>query len=267
MLQLHSCLMRLKVQCFGSNIFFTDLVKSNKRCPNAIISSDLEYFLLLVGHFSVPSANLHNLWICASHYQSLIAARRCAKCELCKTLFGKPKACVKRQQLRPVNKLQAISIWLCRQLAVYNHWVCDSCRKMIARNFVTEETMDRAERMFQRLYNENDDIVRTPSTATKSFVDDDDDYCPSLEAHSPSIQRNTLVDFRRMLRESGFSGKVQSSSYSKATLKYQRDYRMRTKKIFLHLARLLVLDEYEELWEDMAEDEYRKKDFPDNKCI
>lgn len=227
----------------------------------------MEYFLLLIGHFAVPSMNLHNLYICASHYQHLIAVRRCSKCELCKPLFSKPKACVKRQQLRSVNKVQAVSIWLCRQLTFYNYWVCDACRKMIARDFVTDETTDRAHRMFQRLYNEHDDIVRTPSTATKSFVDDGDDYCPLPEVYSPSIQRNALADFRRMLRDSGFNGRVQSSSYSKATSKYRRDYRTKTKKIFLHLAELLVSDDYEELWQDMVDDEYKKNDSSENKYI
>jgi hypothetical protein len=256
------------VQCHGSYICFTDLVKSNKRCPNSSISSDLEHFLLLIGHFAVPSINLHHLNICGSHYQHLIAARRCNKCELCKPLFGKARACFRRELLRSVNKVQAVSIWLCRQLSVYNQWVCDACRKMIARDFVTDETMERAHIMFQRLYNEQDDIVRTPSTATKSSADDDDEYRETFDAYSPVLQRGALANFRQMLRDQGFDGRVRSSlSYSSASLKYQRDYRTRTKKIFLHLAKLLVSDDYEELWQGIVDDENKNNDLPENKYI
>jgi hypothetical protein len=42
------------------------------------------------------------------------------------------------------------------------------CRKKTARDFITAETIEVADDMFQRLYNEQDDIVRTLSTATKS---------------------------------------------------------------------------------------------------
>jgi hypothetical protein len=258
------------VQCLGSHISFTDLVKSNQRCPNINISSDLEHFLLLVGHFDVPSINLHHLDICASHYHHLIATRRCNKCELCKPLFGKSKSCFKRELLRPVNKVQAVSVWYNRGLCVYNQWVCDACRKVIDKDFVTNETKEKAHTMFQRLYNEQDDIVRTPSTAIKSCVDDDDEYCESFDVYSPTLQRNPVADFQQMLRDQGFNGRVRTSlSYSTTSLKYQRDYRTQVKKIFLHLAQLLVPDEYEQLWQGIVDDENKNNNnnSPDNKYV
>ena len=138
-----------------------------KRCPNSSISSDLEHFLLLVGHFAIPSINLHHLNVCASHYQHLIAVHRCYNCELCKPLFGKSKTCARHEKLRPLNKIQAVSIWLCRRLSVYNQWVCATCRQTIGREFVTNETIELADVMFQRLYNERDDIVFTPLSGTE----------------------------------------------------------------------------------------------------
>ena len=95
--------------------------------------------------------------------------RRCNNCELCKALFGKSKACARREQLRPLNKIhvQAVSIWLCRRLSVYNQWVCATCRQTIGREFVTNETIEPVDVMFQRLYNERDDIVRTPLSSTE----------------------------------------------------------------------------------------------------
>ena len=74
--------------------------------------------------------------------KQLIAAGRFYKCKLCKSLFGKSKACFRRERLRSINKIQAVSIWICRQLSVYNQWVCDACRKMIERDFVTDETTE-----------------------------------------------------------------------------------------------------------------------------
>jgi hypothetical protein len=139
---------------------------------------------------------------------------------------------------------------------------------MIARDFVTDETTERARIMFQRIYNEHDDIVRTPSTATKSFFDDDDEYRETFDAYSPSLQQRALADFRQMLQDQGFNGRVRSSlSYSSASLKYQRDYRTQTKKIFLHLAKLLVSDDYEQLWQGIVDDENKNNDSPENKYI
>jgi len=142
---------------------------------------------------------------------------------------------------------------------------------MISRDFATDETRQKAHIMFQRLYNEQDDIVRTPSTATKSCIDDDDEYCETFDVYSPALQHNPVEDFRQMLRDQGFNGRVRSSfSYSSASLKYQRDYRTQTKMIFLHLAQLLVPNEYEQLWQGIVDDENKKNNnnnSPDNKYV
>ena len=228
----------------------------------------MEHFLLLVGHFAIPSINLHHLNVCASYYQHLIAVRRCNNCELCKPLFRKSKACARREQLRPLNKIQAVSIWLCRRLSVYNQWVCATCRQTIGREFVTNETIERADVMFQRLYNERDDIVPTPLSGTEASIDDDDEYRETSGTYSLSPQRSALEDFQQMLRNQGFNGRVrQSLSYSSSSLKYQRDYRTRIKKIFLHLAKLLVPDDYEEVWHGIIDDENKSNDLPENKYI
>jgi hypothetical protein len=137
---------------------------------------------------------------------------------------------------------------------------------MIARDFITDETTEMARIMFQRLYNEEDDIVRTPSTAAKSFVVDDDDYRETFDAYSPALRQDAVVDFRQMLRNHGFNGRVRASlSYSTASLKYQRDYRNQTKKIFLHLAQLLVSDDYEKLWKGIVDDESKNNNSTHNK--
>ena len=111
--------------------------------------------------------------------------RRCNNCELCKPLFGKSKACARRKQLRPLNKIQAVSIWLCSRLSVYNQWICATYRQTIGREFVTNETIERADVMFQRLYNERDDIVRTPLSDTELSIVDDDEYREAFDTYSP----------------------------------------------------------------------------------
>ena len=148
--------------------------------------------------------------------------RRCNNCELCKPLFGKSKACAKREQLRPLNKIQAVSIWLCRRLSVYNQWICGTCRQTIGREFVTNETIERADVMFQRLYNQRDDIVRTPLSGTEASIVDDDEYREAFDTYSPSPQRSALENFQQMLRNQGFNGRVrQSLSYLSSSLNYQ----------------------------------------------
>ena len=67
---------------------------------------------------------------------------------------------------------------------------------MITRDFVTDDTTEKAHTMFQRLYNEQDDIVRTPSTARESSIDDDDEYRGTFDKYSPSLQRSALANFR-----------------------------------------------------------------------
>jgi hypothetical protein len=137
---------------------------------------------------------------------------------------------------------------------------------MIARDFITDETIERARIMFQRLYNEQDDIVRTPSTATKSFVDDDYEYREAFDVHSPALRRDAVADLREMLRNHGFNGRVRSSlSYSTASSKYQRDYRNQTKKIVLHLAQLLVSDDCEQLWKGIVDNESKNNNSKHNK--
>ena len=160
----------------------------------------MEHFLLQVGHLAIPSINLHHLNVCGSHYQYLIAMRRCNNFELCKSLFGKSKACARREQLRPLNKIPTVSLWLCRRLSVYNQWVCATCRQTIGRESVTNETIEPADVMFQRLYNERDDVVRTPLSGTESSIDDDDEYRETSDTYSLSPQRSALEDFQQMLR-------------------------------------------------------------------
>ena len=194
--------------------------------------------------------------------------RRCNNCELCKSLFGKSKACARREQLRPLNKIPAVSIWLCRRMSVYNRWVCATCRQTIGRESVTNETIERADVMFQRLYNERDDVVRTPLSGTESSIVADDKYRETFDTYSPSPQRSALEDFQQMLRNQDFNGRVrQSLSYSSSSLKYQRDYGTRIKKIFLHLAKLLVPDDYEEVWHGIIDDENKNNDLQENKYI
>ena len=180
----------------------------------------LNTFLLLIGHFNVPSINLQYLHVCASHYHQLVKTRRCNSCELCKLVFRKPKAYGKHEHLRAVNKVQAVSIWIRRQLSVYNRWVCGACRQLIARHFIDDETIERARIMFQRLYNENDVIVRTPSSSAASSIGIDDDYHAIVDTCSSSQHQRALAEFQQMLREQGFDGRIQSSSsYSTASLK------------------------------------------------
>ena len=204
--------------------------------------------------------------MCASHYHLLIKTRRCNSCELCKLVFRKPKAYGKHEHLRVVNKVQAVSIWIRRQLSVYNRWVCGACRQLIARHFINDETIERARIMFQRLYNENDVIVRTPSSSAASSIGVDEDYHATIDTVSSSQHQSASVEFQRMLREQGFDGRIRtSSSYSTASLKYQRDFRTRTKKIFLHLARLMAPNDHEELWRGIVEDENSDNNSGDNR--
>ena len=194
--------------------------------------------------------------------------RRCTKCELCKPLFGKSKVCARREQWRPLNRIQAVSIWLCRRLSVYNQWVCATCRQTIGREFATNETIERAYVMFRRLYNERDDIVRTALSGTESSIVDDDEYRETFDTSPRFPQRSAMEDFQQMLRNQGFKGRVrQSLSYSSSSLKDQRDYRTRIKKIFLHLAKLLVPDDYDEVWHGIIDDENKNNDLQENKYM
>ena len=139
---------------------------------------------------------------------------------------------------------------------------------LLGREFVTNETIKRADIMFQRLYNERDDIVLTPSSGTESSIVDDDEYRETFDTHSPSPQRGALEDFQQMLRNQGFNGRVrQSLSYSSSCLKYQRDCRTRIKKIFLHLAKLLAPDDYDEVWHGIIDDENKNNDLQEDKYI
>ena len=110
--------------------------------------------------------------------------------------------------------------------------------------------------MFQRLYDQSDTIVGTPSSGAASPIRVDDDYHPIVDTGSSFQDRNTLLEFQQMLREQGFDGRVQSSlSYASASVKYQRNYRTQTKKIFLHLAKVMAPNDYQEIWRGIVEDE------------
>ena len=110
--------------------------------------------------------------------------------------------------------------------------------------------------MFQPIYNQNDTIVRTPSSSSLASTRADEDYHAITDTCSTPQFRSAFSEFQQMLREQGFDGRVQSSpSYSTASLKYQRDYRTHTRKIFLHLAKLMAPNDYEELCRGIVQDE------------
>ncbi len=241
-----------------------DLRNSIKRCPRSI-NSDLEYLLLLAGRFSIPSDNLYRLHICSSHYHDLLKVVPKKRCELCKILRNKSAFCSNLSSLRPLSKSSAVALWHARQFSFYQHWTCTECRHFIEREYVTEETMKLADQIYQRLYDDSDDLILPPGASPMSSPCSE--YCPSFH-DIPSAEISDMTQaFKRLLREQGFNHRIETTnSYHSMKKKSQRAFRDQTKKILLHVTKFLSSSsDYNDLWDGIVIDEIRKKDLIENR--
>ena len=241
-----------------------DLRNSVKRCPHSI-SSDLEHFLLLVGRFSVPSDNLYRLHICSSHYHHLLKVLLKKHCALCKILRNKSSNCTNLPSLRQVSKLLAVALWHARQLSLYQRWICTECRHFIKREYITDETRALANQLYQRLYDDSDDLIVSPKASPMSSPCSD--YHPSFDNIPPVEISDMTQDFKRLLREQGFKDRIETTtSYHNMSRKSQCAFRDQTKAILQHVTKFLSSpSEYNDIWDGIISDEVDTMDLAENR--
>ncbi len=231
---------------------------SDKRCPRSI-KCDLEYLLLLAGHFSIPSDNVYRLHICSAHYHHLLKTPSIPNthCELCKVLRNKSTFCRNPSSLRQLSKPSAVALWHNRKIAYYQRWICTDCRHFIERKYVTNDTMQLTDQLYQRLYDDSDDIVFPPEPSPMSTPSSE--YLPSFD-NTASTEIFHMADaLKRLLREQHFNHRIETtSSYHDMNNKSQRTFRNQTKEILLHVTKLLAASDYKDVFNDIVNDEINK---------
>lgn len=224
--------------CEGSFIALIDLRNSRKRCSRST-QSDLEHFLLLSGIFMSPSENLHRLYICSSHYDYFIKARRKNNCELCKVVRHKSTCSQSMSSLRALPKSAAVALWIARRLSCYYYWTCTECRHYIERTYMTDEAKKFADQLYSKIYDDFDEIVMTPVISPMSSPSSE--YQPSFEEISSTDAFEMMRELQHLLRAQHFDGRIEKTdSYTLMKEKSQRTFRRQTKEILLHITKILM---------------------------
>lgn len=116
-----------------------------------MFGSFLEYLLFKGAVFNLHPVNIYEKKICFNHFKHLSSdSENTGRCKICKLICNKEKE--HANAVRRVSKQLALAIWEYgypqKIWAFYDQLICDSCRKYITNNYLTDEIRSKREHIF-----------------------------------------------------------------------------------------------------------------------
>ncbi|CAF1685817.1 unnamed protein product [Rotaria magnacalcarata] len=249
------CLLESYTLCGGDPIVLRELLEKPAPDTNEF-GSFLEYILFKGAAFNLHPTNVFEKNICLNHFKHLLSdEENKGRCKICKPICKNEKA--NTNAVRRVSKQHALAIWEYghpQHWAFYDQSICDSCRKFLTANHMTDEIRSKCDRIFDWLYNK--ELVHTP--ASSEADDDDDNYEHHIDDQSYAQESNILNKIKQLLDEIGFMGRCESTlSYASLKERSKCNLRNQIKRIFLYLLKFLTPNDVPVVWNDIIKYELK----------